>query len=314
MGAMDSIQDFLAMAIVAAMPLLFATVGELITEKSGSLNLGVEGMMLMGAVIGFIVSYNTQNSALGLAGAFIAGAGGALIFAIVTVTLRGNQVVTGLTLTIFGTGFSSFVGDPLIGKSVPFAVQAFFMKKDIPLLSDIPFIGPIFFRQDVFVYIGYILVAVATIYLFKTKLGRNMRAVGECTAAADASGVPVNVYKYVHILIGGGFCGMGGAYLALVYVPIWQADVVTGRGWIAVALVIFASWNPIKAFAGSFLFGALSILGFWLQVLGLRTSQYVVDMFPYVATILIVILSTRKNRKEDLPPADLSVPYFREER
>jgi simple sugar transport system permease protein len=310
----ETVQAFLAASIVAAMPLLFATVGELITEKSGSLNLGVEGMMLMGAVIGFIGSYNSHDPIVALLGAFVAGAGGALIFAIVTVTLRGNQVVTGLTLTIFGAGFSSFVGDPLIGKSVPFDVQAFFMKKAIPVLSDIPFIGPVFFRQDVFVYIGYILVIVAMIYLYKTNLGLKVRAVGECTAAADASGIPVNLYKYVHILIGGGLCGLGGAYLAIVYVPMWQADVVIGRGWIAVALVIFASWNPAKAFIGSFLFGALSILGYWFQSFGLHISQYLVDMFPYAATILVVIFATHKNRKEDLPPADLSVPYFREER
>ncbi|MCL2492423.1 MAG: ABC transporter permease [Clostridiales bacterium] len=307
-------EAFLAASIVAAMPLLFATLGELITEKSGSLNLGVEGMMLMGAVIGFITAFYTGNPGAALLGAFAAGAGGALIFAVITVTLRGNQVVTGLTLTIFGTGFSSFVGDPLIGQSVPQAVQAYFAARPIPGLGDIPFLGPVFFRQDVFVYLGYVLVVLVSIYLYKTRFGLNMRAVGENTAAADASGVNVDFQKYAHIVFGGGLCGLGGAYLALVFVPMWQADVVTGRGWIAVALVIFASWNPTKAFFGSFLFGALSILGLRLQSMGFQISQYLVDMFPYVATIVIVILSTHKNRKEDLPPADLSVPYFREER
>ncbi|MDR1815395.1 MAG: ABC transporter permease [Clostridiales Family XIII bacterium] len=307
-------EAFLAAAIVAAMPLLFATLGELITEKSGSLNLGVEGMMLMGAVTGFIVAFGTGSPGAALLGAFGAGAGGALIFAIITVTLRGNQVVTGLTLTIFGSGFASFVGDPLIGKSVPKVVQAFFKGAPLPGLSDIPFFGPVFFRQDVFVYLGYILVILVSIYLYKTRPGLHMRAIGENTAAADASGVAVDFHKYAHILFGGGLCGLGGAYLALVYVPMWQADVVTGRGWIAVALVIFASWNPTKAFLGSFLFGALSILGFRLQSMGFHISQYLVDMFPYAATIAIVIVSTHKNRKEDLPPADLSVPYFREER
>ena len=307
-------ESFLAAAVIAAMPLLFATLGELVTEKSGSLNLGVEGMMLMGAVIGFIMAFNTGSPQAALLGAFAAGAGGALIFAIVTVTLRGNQVVTGLTLTIFGGGFTRFVGDPLIGQSVPRSVQAFFAQTHVPGLSEIPFIGPVFFRQDAFVYMGYILVVLVSIYLYKTRPGLNMRAVGENTAAADASGVYVDFHKYAHIVFGGGLCGLGGAYLALVTVPIWQADVVVGRGWIAVALVIFASWNPAKAFVGSFLFGALSILGFRLQSAGFSISQYLVDMFPYAATIVIVIISTHKNRKEDLPPKALSVPYFREER
>ena len=307
-------EAFLAAAVIAAMPLLFATLGELVTEKSGSLNLGVEGMMLMGAVIGFIVAFNTGIPQAALLGAFAAGAGGALIFAIVTVTLRGNQVVTGLTLTIFGGGFARFVGDPLIGQSVPRSVQTFFAQMPVPGLSEIPLLGPVFFKQDVFVYMGYILIILVSVYLYKTRPGLNMRAVGENTAAADASGVAVDFYKYAHIVFGGGLCGLGGAYLALVTVPIWQADVVVGRGWIAVALVIFASWNPAKAFLGSFLFGALSILGFRLQSMGVGISQYLVDMFPYAATIVIVIVSTHKNRKEDLPPANLSVPYFREER
>ncbi|MDR1028383.1 MAG: ABC transporter permease [Clostridiales Family XIII bacterium] len=306
--------DFLAAAIVAATPLLFATLGELITEKSGSLNLGVEGMMLMGAVIGFATAYGTGNPGAALIGAFAAGGAAALIFAIVTVSLQANQVVTGLTLTIFGSGFSSFVGDRMIGQSVPSTVLSFFSPFRIPILGDIPFIGPILFRHDVFVYLGYAMVIVLSIYLYRTRTGLNMRAVGENTAAADASGVNITLYKYVHIIAGGGLCGLGGAYLGLVTVPIWQADVVTGRGWIAVALVIFASWNPFKAFWGAFLFGALSILGLRLQSMGIQISQYMVDMFPYVATIVIVIIGTHKNRKEDLPPGNLSEPYFRENR
>jgi simple sugar transport system permease protein len=306
--------NFLTAAVIATIPLLFATLGELITEKSGSLNLGVEGMMLIGAVIGFITVYGTKSAPLALLGAFAAGGLAALLFAIVTVTLQANQVVTGLTLTIFGTGFSRFVGDRMIGLSVPSAARAFFAKIHIPLLGDIPFIGPIFFRHDMFVYIGYIMVIVLSVYLYRTRPGLNVRAVGENTAAADASGIPVNVYKYGHIIAGGGLCGLGGAYLGLVTVPIWQADVVTGRGWIAVALVILAGWNPVKALIGSLLFGALSIMGLWQATFGIHISQYIVDMFPYVATILIVIISTRRNRKEDMPPGNLSESYFREER
>ncbi len=305
---------FLASCVVAGIPLVLATVGELITEKSGSLNLGVEGMMLVGAVIGFTTAYNTSNPIFAILSAAIAGALGALIYAILTVTLRANQVVTGLTLTIFGTGFASFVGQPKIGFAVPEPVKDFFTKTSIPVLSDIPGIGPIFFKHDVFVYLAYLVVIVSCIYLYKTRMGLNMRAVGENAGAADASGINVTLYKYIHIVAGGALCGLGGAYLSLIRVPIWQSDVVTGRGWIAVALVIFASWNPAKAFIGAILFGGLSILGLRLQAMGFSISQYLVDMIPYVATIVIVIISSHKRKKENQPPADMGNAYFREER
>ncbi|MDR0569794.1 MAG: ABC transporter permease [Clostridiales Family XIII bacterium] len=307
-------ESFLIAAVAASTPLIFATLGELVTEKSGSLNLGVEGMMLMGAVVGFMAGFNTGSPAAALLGAMAAGAGGALLFAFLTVSLRANQVVTGLTLTIFGKGFASFLGQPMLGLVEPKSVAAFFSKKGIPFLEDIPFFGPIFFKQDVMVYAGYALTALLAVYMFKTKLGLNMRATGENTAAADASGVNVTAHKYAHVIFGGALCGLGGAYLALVEVPVWQSDVVVGRGWIAVALVIFASWRPVKAFAVSLVFGGLSILGLRMQSLGLHISQYLVDMLPYLATIAIVVVSAYRNRKGDLPPGDLSVPYFREER
>ena len=307
-------ESFLATCIVAATPLIFATVGELITERAGLLNLGVEGMMLIGAVMGFMAGLHSESAVMALLAACGGGAGGALIFASLTVTLRANQVVTGLTLTIFGTGFASFVGQPMLGAMVSPQVGAFFAKKSIPLLGDIPLLGPILFRQDVFVYLAYLVVILAAVYLYKTKPGLNLRAVGENTSSADASGINVAYYKYVHILIGGALCGLGGAYLALVRVPIWQSDVVNGRGWIAVALVIFASWNPLKAFFGAILFGGLSILGLRLQAMGFSVSQYLVDMIPYLATIIIVIISSHKKGKENQPPMDLGNSYFREER
>ena len=307
-------ESFLATCIVAATPLIFATVGELITEKCGHLNLGVEGMMLLGAVMGFMAALNTGNGYIALLAAGAAGGGGALIYAILTVTLRANQVVTGLTLTIFGTGFASFVGQDMLGAMVPATVGSFFVKRSLPVLGDIPFFGTVFFRQDVFVYLAYLVVIVAALYLYKTKPGLNLRAVGENTSSADASGINVAFYKYAHVLMGGALCGLGGAYLSLVRVPIWQSDVVNGRGWIAVALVIFASWNPIKAFLGAILFGGLSILGLRLQAMGISVSQYLVDMIPYLATIIIVIISSHKKGKEKQPPMDLGNSYFREER
>lgn len=305
---------FLAAAVIAGTPLLFATLGELITEKAGNLNLGVEGMMLMGAVMGFGVGLWTGNPFFAILGAMAAGAAGAAVYAILTVTLRANQVVTGLTLTIFGSGFASFVGKSFMGVPAPASVKAVFATLPIPVFSEIPVIGPTFFTQDIFIYVGYIITLLASLYLWRTKKGLNLKAVGENAAAADASGINVNLYKYVHIILGGALCGLGGAYMSLVTIPVWQENVVAGRGWIAVALVIFASWKPSKALIGAFLFGGLNILGFRLQSMGIHISQYIVDMVPYAATILIVIISTRKNKKEDMGPADLSVPYFREDR
>ncbi len=305
---------FLSAAIIAGTPLLFATLGEIFSEKAGHLNLGVEGMMYMGAIVGFIVGLNTHNPILAMMGAVLSGGVGALLYAFLTVSLRVNQTVCGLTLTIFGEGFASFLGQRVMGSIVPGDITCFFAPRPIPGLSSIPYIREILFKQDIFVYFGYITIIIATYYLFRTKKGLNLRAVGESAAAADASGINVTLYKYVHILLGGALCGLGGAYMSLVTVPVWQEHIISGRGWIAVALVIFASWNPIKAMFGAFLFGGLSILGFRLQSMGIQISQYLIDMLPYAATIIIVIISTRKNKKEDLPPADLTNPYFREER
>lgn len=305
---------FLAAAVVAGTPLLFATLGELLTEKAGNLNLGVEGMMLMGAVMGFSVGLKSGNPALALLGAILAGAIGAAVYALLTVTLHANQVVTGLTLTIFGTGYASFVGQGFMGIPAPAAIKTVFAKIELPLLSKIPVIGPAFFNQDPFIYFGYFVTIFIAFYLWKTKKGLNLRAVGENPAAADASGINVTLYKYIHIILGGSLCGLGGAYMSLVNIPVWQENVVAGRGWIAVALVIFASWKPYKALLGAFLFGGLNILGYRLQSMGVHVSQYLVDMVPYLATILIVIISTRKNKKEDMGPAGLSISYFREER
>ena len=305
---------FLAACIVAGTPLAFATIGELITEKSGSTNLGVEGMMLMGAVIGFITGQNTGSPVLTIIAAAAAGILGALIYAVLTVTLRANQIVVGLTLTIFGTGFSQLLGRPLLGSTIPSTVTSAFAKVAIPGLSAIPGIGPVFFNQDPFVYLSYVVTILAAVYMYKTVWGRNMKAVGESNEAADASGINVTLYKYIHILVGGALCGLGGAYLSIVRMPIWQEDIVNGRGWIAVALVIFVAWNPIKGFFGSALFGGLSILGLKLQTMGFAFSQYLFDMVPYLCTIIIVFLATYKNRRESQPPADLGNNYFREER
>ena len=307
-------EGFLVATIVASTPLLFATVGEIITEKAGLLNLGVEGLMLMGAIMGFVAGYETGSPWMGLLGAILAGCVGAFIFAFLTISLRANQVVTGLTLTIFGAGFASFVGKTYVGLVVPQGIQDFFSPVTVPILGSIPFIGPVFFHQDVFVYFGYAIVVATALYFYQSRWGLNLKAVGESAASADASGIHVTLYRYIHTMIGGALCALGGAYMSLVMMVVWQENVVAGRGWIAVALVIFAAWNPVKAFFGAILFGGLSILGFRLQSMGINVSQYWVDMLPYAATIFIIIVSSRRNKRENRTPGDQGNAYFREER
>lgn len=304
--------DFLSTAIIAGTPLLFATLGEILTEKVGNLNLGVEGMMIMGAVIGFMIGIKTGNPMLAMLAAMAAGGLGAAIYAYLTISLRANQVVTGLVLTIFGTGFASFVGQTLVGQVAPDSIKNFFKPVGIPLLSKIPFIGPIVFHQDVFVYFGYFMAVIIGIYLYKTSIGLNMMSIGENPNAADAVSINITLYKYVHIIVGGALCGLGGAYLSLVAVPSYQDGVTAGRGWIAVALVIFAAWNPYKAIIGSYLFGALSIIGVYAD--NLPISRYFIDMVPYLVTIIILVVVSARKSKKNAPPKGLGNPYYREER
>ncbi|RRD93490.1 ABC transporter permease [Clostridiales bacterium COT073_COT-073] len=301
---------FLHAAIIAGIPLLLATLGETITEKAGHLNLGVEGMMLLGAVAGFATGLYTGSPVLAILAAILAGAGGALIYGILTISMRANQVVSGLALTIFGTGFSSYMGSGLIGQKLSEQMTDFFRPVAIPLLSGIPLIGDMLFRQDVFVYFSYLLCILIGIYLFKTNMGLNLQAIGENPSAADASGIPITRYKYIHVLLGGALCGLGGAYLSVVQVPQWQENITSGRGWIAIALVIFCKWNPWKSFFGAILFGGLSIVGFRLQQFNI--SQHILDMLPYLVTILVLAIG-RENKKNSAPEA-MSLPYFREER
>jgi len=306
--------SFLHAVVQAGTALLFATLGEMITEKVGNLNLGVEGMMLMGAVMGFIVGYNTGSPIMALLAAAGAGAFGAMIYAFITVTLKTNQEVTGLTLTIFGAGFASFVGHNVVGYKLPATINNFFSKVPIPILKDIPAIGEIFFNQNVFIYLGYLTVVLLGLLLYRTNYGLNMRMVGENAAAADASGINIVKYKYFFIMLGGALCGLGGAYLSLVHVPVWQENITAGVGWIAVALVIFSTWNPYRALFGAYFFGGLNIIGFRLQKFDLPISIYLLDMLPYISTIIVLIIMSIKKSKENKAPKELGHAYFREER
>lgn len=304
--------SFFTAAVVAGIPLLFATLGEIITERSGHLNLGVEGMMLMGAVAGFGAGFYTSNPFIALLVAAMAGAFGAFIYGFLTITLKTNQVVTGLTLTIFGTGLSSFLGQSFIGEKMPERIITFFTPVKVPLLSEIPVIGAILFNQDIFVYIGYVITIILGFYLYKTRFGLNLRSIGEDPSVADTVGIRVDLYKYVHILLGGALCGLGGAYLSIVDVPQWTEGITAGRGWIAIALVIFSGWNPYKAILAAFIFGGLNILGFRIQHLNI--SQSLLDALPYLATIIILVISSMRNSSKQSPPANLGNAYFREER
>ncbi len=313
--------DFLVAAILAGVPLLYGTLGEILTERSGNLNLGVEGMMYMGAVIGFVAAYVTGNAVLAYMGAFAAGALGALIYAILTVTLKANQNVTGLTLTIFGAGFANFVGENLALRTpggmviLPDVTKALFKELSVPGLSDIPILGKIIFSHTVFVYLGVVIAVVMGIYLFRTRRGLNLRAVGENPGAADAAGINVNLYKYVNIVLGGGICGLGGAYVSIVTCGgTWTYNCVGGLGWIAVALVIFAGWSPYKALLGSLVFGALSVLKLYIPTNVLNIPSAIYNMIPFLATILVLVLTSVRMSREHAQPKGCGTNYFREER
>jgi simple sugar transport system permease protein len=312
---------FLAAAVQMGTHILFATLGGIMSEKIGNMNLGIEGMMLLGASVGFSVALSTASPLAAVFAAGTAGAVGALIYAVITVSLRGNQVVTGLILTIFGTGVSGFLGKELSGKSLPDAVSHAFMPVSVPLLHRIPVLGKIFFVQSPYVLAGMILALILYVYFKYTRAGLNARAVGEDPGVADASGIPVTLYKYAHIVLGGFFCGVGGAYLSLVFVPRWQENITAGAGWIAVALIIFSTWNPLRAIFAAYLFGALKGVGFKFQNLDLSIlgkqivfSPQLLDMLPYLATILVLIFITYRKKREYQAPAGLGTAYFREER
>jgi simple sugar transport system permease protein len=301
----------LATAVTAGTPLLYAALGEILAERAGILNLGVEGMMLVGAVSGFIAALITGNPWIGVLASLLAGGALALIHAVLTVSLKANQVVSGLVLTIFGTGLSGYLGKPYIGQPLPNA----FKSLELGFFSDIPIIGSIFFSQDALVYLSFLLVPLLWFLIYRTKMGLNLRSVGENPAAADSLGVSVSKTRYLYTIIGGMLAGVAGAYLSLAYAPSWMEHMTAGRGWIAVALVIFARWNPIYAVIGAYMFGAIDALGFRMQMMDVEISSYFLNMLPYICTIAVLILSTRKSQTGGVgSPKALGVAYDREER
>ncbi|HLW59361.1 MAG TPA: ABC transporter permease [bacterium] len=297
----------LAAAVRAGTPVLFATLGEIIAERAGILNLGVEGMMLVGALAGFIVTSRTGNPWAGAAAAGAVGGGLSLIHAFLSITLRANQVASGLALTIFGTGLSAFLGKGYVG--VP---AAGFQPASLPLLDRIPVLGPALFQQDALVYLSYVVVPAAWYILYRTRWGLEIRAVGERPEAADAMGIDVARTRYACVAVGGILAGLGGTFLSTAYTSMWIENMTAGRGWIAVALVIFATWDPLRAVAGAYLFGGVNALQLHIQATGTTLPTYLLLMTPYVFTIVVLVVATQETARKRLgAPAALSVPYSR---
>ncbi len=300
---------WLASAVVAGTPLIFAAVGEIVAERAGVFNLGVEGMMLVGAVSGFIAAVHTHHLLLAVMAAMGAAAAVSLLLAILAITFGTDQAVTGLTLTLFGAGLSSFLGKTYIG--IPSPVT--FRPVALPGLSHLPVLGPVLFKQDLLVYASYLLVPLVWVTLSHTRLGLSLRAAGEDAATSDALGLNVAAIRYTGVLIGGALAGLAGAYLSLAYTPAWTDNMTGGQGWIAIALVIFATWNPLRAAAGAYLFGGVEALGFRIQAAGGTAPTYFLRMLPYVFTLGVLLLVTVRARRPGMP-GNLGRPYFREER
>ena len=288
MTGFDWLVPVILTVITAATPLIFAAIGELVTEKSGVLNLGVEGMMLVGAVSAFVTATITGNYILAVAAGALAGMTMAFLFGILTLSLMANQVATGLALTLFGVGLSSLIGQDFVGTPVKALAQL-----NIPGLTDIPIVGPILFGQDALVYLSFVSVAAVSWFLYKTKAGLVLRAVGDSHDAAHSIGYSVIGIRYLAVMFGGAMSGIGGAYLSLAYTPMWAENMTAGRGWIALALIVFATWKPSMVMVGAYMFGGITILQLHAQAAGLDVPSQILSMLPYLATIIVLVLISK---------------------
>ncbi|MCG8641759.1 MAG: ABC transporter permease [Desulfobacterales bacterium] len=294
--------------LVAGTPLLLATTGEVICERSGILNLGIEGVMAVGAVVAFIVTMTTGQPWLGVLVAIGAGMAVSVIHAFASVTLQANQVVSGLALTMLGLGLAGMMGKPYVGKPLTVKMEDWI----IPYLSDIPYLGRIFFTQSPFLYLAVFLALAAWFFLNRTRLGVQLRSTGENPKATETQGINVSLLRYLSVIVGGGFSAMAGAHLSISYSKSWIEGMTAGRGWIAIALTIFALWNPARAIPAAFLFGGIFVVQYLLQPLGI--SPNFLAMLPYIATLLILFLISLKDPKRLNAPAMLGEPYKRGER
>ena len=308
---MEFFIQILIAAVVMGTPLLFATLGGVISERAGVINLGMEGLMLVGALVAFVVMLNTGSHFYAVIAAALASGIVSMIHGVLCLMLRANQIASGLALTFFGTGLSGLFGDKLTGETVePLS------RIPIPVLNSIPVIGPVLFNQDILVYFSYLCVIMSWYMLFKTRLGLNIRSMGEAPEVCDSLGISVINYRFFAVLIGGMLIGIGGAYFPLALTPFWVDGITGGRGWIAVALVIFAFWDPLKALGGAYLFGLALALELRLQILGIDISPYFLKMLPFVLTILVLTLITIRNNRRGIQvmPAALGKVFFRGEK
>lgn len=287
-----------AATVQSGTPILYATLGEMMTEKGGVLNLGVEGIMAVAALAAFTTSLFTGSPWFGFLAGGVAGMGMAALHGFVCITCLGNQVVSGLALTILGLGLTNFLGVPYVGLAAPG-----FDPFDFPLLSQLPVIGEIFFKHDMLVYLSFVVPFVFWLFFKRTALGLHVTATGEMPAAAAAAGLKPLRLRYLAVVLGGFLIGLGGAYLSLAYTHLWTNGLSGGRGWIAVALVIFAFWRPGRAVAGAYLFGGVMAFQLRLQAMGTNLPSSLLLMLPYVLTVLVLIVSAARGRRIDAPAA-----------
>ncbi len=303
---MNEFALLIAATLNAGTPLAVAGLGLLINERAGVLNLGAEGMMLMAAVAGFAIAFHTQNDFLAMAGGAAMGAAFAALFGFLVIWLNTNQYATGLALSLLGTGLSAFVGTGYVGKKL--ADKAAMVT---PGLSELPFFGPAVFKQNPFVYVTVALTFATVWFLYKSRAGLTLRAVGESPESAHALGLPVRLIRLAAVMVGGAFCGLAGAYLAVVYTPLWVEGMTAGRGWIALALTTFATWRPTRVLLGAYLFGGVTMLQLHLQGLGVQIASQLMGMLPYLATIVVLALISRNPEWIRVNmPASLGKPFY----
>jgi ABC-type uncharacterized transport system permease subunit len=302
---MEFIEAVLLTVITASTPLMLAASGELVVERAGVLNLGAEGMMIVGAACGFAGAYLTGSIAVGALCGILGGAALAAVFGVLTLGLATNQVASGLALTILGVGLSGLIGAGYVGQKIVGAGHLY-----IPYITDIPLVGKILFGQDAFVYLSVALVIGIWYFLYRTRPGLILRAVGDNHASAHALGYPVLRIRFLAVLFGGACAGLGGAYLPLAYTPFWVSGMTAGRGWIALALVVFASWLPFRLMIGAYLFGGITILQLHAQGLGLGIPSQLMSSLPYLATVIVlVVISALRGRAGSPAPASLGLAF-----
>lgn len=308
---MDLFTQLLVAAISSGTPLLFATLGGILIERSGIIQLGAEGLMLMGAVTACLTYLHTENLIVTLLAALAVCAAIGLLHAFMTVSLHTNQIVSGLAITLFGSGLSAYLGKGVSGTPLPLAVP----KVELPWLSGIPVAGELFGRLDILTWASFLLVLTLHLFIHRTSWGLHLRALGDNPSTADVMGIRVQPFRYGCVIIGSALIGLAGADLLLVYSPSWIEGMTSGRGWIAVALIIFARWNPVRALFCAYFFGALDTLGFRIQLIGSHIPPYFLKMIPYIVTILVLMaLGYRNRNKPSGSPEALGAPYIREQR